>query len=200
MKALKERKPDVSARKLKAAGYRYKLQELTKEEKKVQREGVKETDPVTNRVRTYDPPDMNYFYKVIGDVTVKIFKAGDRFYYKNAWFRYMDKLPALEALAKEDHKYELIQEQVIDTKPLADTPTKQLAPGLSYIELVGGPLEGTAKAWNLAFPSCMIQFTDDDGKVKSARYQREMPIVEIDGRKQRVNDRRNIYKFLDIIE
>lgn len=200
MKALKERKPDVSARKLKAAGYRYRLQELTKEEKKIQREGVKEVDSETGKTVTYSAPDLNYYYKIIDKAIVKIFKVGDRFYYNNTWFRYMKTLPAIEKLAKDDYLYTEFQKQVVDTRPIADTPIQILPPGYEYIHLCGGPLDGTTKPWNLSFPSCMIQFIDDDGKTKSARYQREMPITEIDGRKQRINNRNNIYNFKDIIE
>lgn len=200
MKEKKERKPDVSARKLKAAGYRYRLKELTKEEKKIQREGVKEIDPKTGRTVTYAAPDLNYYYKKIEKATVKLFKVGDRFYYNNTWFRYMNMLPAIEKLAKDDYLYGELQKQVVDTKVIADTPTQILPPGYEHIHLLGGPLDGTTKVWNLAFPASMIQFVDNDGKTKSARYQREMPIVEIDGRRQRINERKNIYNFKDIIE
>lgn len=200
MKEKNERKPDVSARKLKAAGYRYKLKELTAEEKKIQREGVKEIDPKTGKTITYPPPDLNYYYKVVDQATVRIFKVGDRFYYKNSWFRYMDKLPALEALAKQDHIYEGLQAQVVNTTVIPNMPIQVLPEGYSWIQLMGGPMDGTKKPWKISFPSCMIQFVDVDGKTKSARYQRDMPIVEIDGRRQRINDRNNIYNFKGIIE
>lgn len=179
MKEKKERKPNVTARKLTAAGYRYKLKELTKEEKKIQREGVKEIDPKTGQQVTFDAPDLNYYYKKVGEITVKIFKVGDRFYYKNTWFRYMEKLPALEALAKEDHIYDGLQKLVVDTKPLSDTPTEILPLGYVHIRLEGGPLDGQYKAWQLSFPMYMGQFTDEDGKVMAARYRRSAENKEI---------------------
>lgn len=188
MKPVKERKPDVSAKKLKAAGYAYKLKELTKEEKLIQKHGIKETDPKTGKVKTYDPPDLNYYYKVIGDVTVKLFKVGDRFYYKNTWFRYMAKLPALEALAKEEKKYDDLQALVVDTEPLADTnPIDiKLKPGQVIIALSGGPLDGSEHVWSEGYPMFMRQFKDTEGVVKSARYRRDI-------------DFKTIYHFVDII-
>ncbi len=192
MTQIKERKPDVSARKLKAAGYRYKLTELTKEEKKIQREGIKEIDPKTGREITFDPPDMNYYYKIIDKVTVKIFKVGDRFYYKNSWFRHMEKLPALEKLAKEDHIYDGLQSKMIDTKPLPDTHNPEIypetiPPGYVRIRLNDGPLHNQSKIWKESFPTFMAQFVDEDGEVKGARYKRD------------ASDK-TIYNFLDIIE
>jgi hypothetical protein len=188
----KEKKPNVTGRKLKAAGYRYKLSELTKEEKKIQREGIKETDPKTGREITFDPPDMNYYYKIIDKVTVKIFKVGDRFYYKNSWFRHMDKLPALEQLAKDDYFYDGMQAKMVDTKPLLDTHSTEICPenipaGYIMIRLNDGPLHNQSKVWKESFPTFMAQFVDEDGKVKGVRYKRD-------------DFNKAIYNLLDIIE
>lgn len=202
MKQPKERKPDVTIRKLKAKGYRYKLDELTKEEKKQQREGIKEKDPRTGETVTYEAPDYNYYYKEIEGATVKIFKAGDRLYYKNGWFRYMSALPLIEADAIEEKKYSHLQELVQDTKPISVHSNMHVmyVEDTEMIKCQGGPLDGNEYQWRVKYPIFMCQFTDEsDGKVKSARYKRNMRIVEQDGRKVRINERDNIYIFDTII-
>lgn len=201
-----EKKPDVTARKLVKRGYKYKMSELTKEQKKEQREGVKEYDTRIKQTVTYDPPDYNYYYKKIDDATIKIFKVGDRFYYKNNWVQYMSRLPLVEEDARVEHQYADLQARVVDTKPLvSDTVVAEepifLLPGWEVITLEGGPaqLNGKQFAWKLDYPVFMRQYEDPNGKVRSARYQRNMNIVEIDGIKSRINERVNVYNFKDII-
>lgn len=197
----REKKPDVTKRKLKAAGYTYRLEHLTKEEKKEQKEGIKEYDPVTKQTVTYSPPDLNYFYKPTPNGgSTKIFKVGDRFYYKNNWLRYMKQLSLIESDAAEEQEYAELQKLVVDTRPRQRNKNiANLLPGCQLIVLVGGPLDGDTYSWRIEYPMFMMQFEDDDRKVKSARYERDMSIVEVDGAKVRTNERVNVYNFKDII-
>lgn len=169
----KEKKADVTGRKLKRQGYAYKMDELTREQRREQREGIKEVDE-KGKVHTYDPPDYNYYYKQIGDVIVKIYKAGDKFYYKNVQFRYMETLPQLEQRAKVDAVYDALDAKVKDTLP-EDEPQTTTAMLPDMIELVGGPLHGHKKPYNKTFPTYMTQYRNPDtGKIDAVRYKSPM--------------------------
>lgn len=169
----KERKPDVTARKLKKQGYKYKMEELTPQQLKEQREGIKEVDE-KGKVHTYEPPDYNYYYKTIGDATVKIFKVGDKFIYNGGWFRYMDTLPLIEQRAKANAVYEALEAKVKDT-PLVDTPTQPTAALPDIIELADGPLHGKSIAYDKRFPVFMTKIKNEDtGKLDAVRYKSPM--------------------------
>lgn len=176
MAKIKVKKPDVTGRKLERAGYTYKLKNLTKEERQQQKEGIKVWDKKEQRFRIYEPPDHNYYYKQVGDVEVKIFKAGDKFYYNNSWFSHMAQLPILEARAKQNKAYDDLDKQVVDTKPIADTVNTLSEPppfGTIYISLVGGPMDGKRVVWATTFGMYMGQFIDEvTGKTSAARYKK----------------------------
>ncbi len=146
------------------AGYRYRLTELTKKEKK-------------EDVRS-DSEDNDYFYK--GDL--RIYHVIECFYYNGSQVKFARQLSFIEAAHEENKKFASIK--LTDTTPVNNIQVKQLKDNKSQplakvkgiIELKRGkdigPLDGSLVPWDNSLPLFAVQFYDKQGKVHMARYKR----------------------------
>jgi hypothetical protein len=172
---------------LKEAGYTFKQDILTNQEKEWQEHGI----PVEGKPNQRTPaPDWLYYFKMIGGVEVKVYLVGKDLYYNGVRLKNKEQLPLIEKDAQDQAKYGKLQEMMKDTEPLeiaqAFTPAaKPEHPAIGTIELVGGPLDGQFVTWNNKLPFYMVQYTPPQLKAQhggttppvktviAARYKRD---------------------------
>jgi hypothetical protein len=178
----------IKASQLRAAGYRYKLDELTPAELDEWQHGKKVV--IKGKERRAESTDYDYFYKAMrmvnvpGDeeppVIVKIYHVNRDFYYQGVKLRSVDQLPIIEEMAVRNSQYEKLDKRMQDTKPsivlneisVENAPTNvDGSTVISYaaslkttsklpdiITLTGGPLDGHTAAWNIKLPFFMTQY------------------------------------------
>lgn len=152
------------------AGYIYKPKVLTKEEKKIARNGI----PVPGKpgIKT-PPPDYLYYFKFVDGVEVRIYSVGPDYYYEGVKLKGAHQLPLIEKHAKENKVWKYLDNLVEDTAPPG--PTNQIVATEHMphvISLSGGPLDGQKRAWNSGFQFFMEQI-EINGKVEAHRYRRD---------------------------
>lgn len=179
----------ITANQLKIHGYRWKLKELTSEEKDWVQNGIVKYDDDGNplkdkngRVRRFERPDYQYYYKIVDGQEVKLFKVGDQFYWNGVRMETVDRLEIMEKSAKENAFYENIYGKLEDTKPPADTINEIVEEKPSkwphVISLKGGPITDQKRPYNTMFPFFMEQ-VKVDGETVAARYKRNKENKEL---------------------
>lgn len=192
------RKPRLKISDFKAAGYKYKLDHLTKEEEEERKSGRKVI--IDGKERTLESTDYDYAYKYIkgpkgDDIPVRIYHVNKDFFYKNVRLKSIDQLSLCEKDAFDNAHYSDLQSQVKDTRPLEDIDLRidhvsSNADGTidlkfsmisnDEITLKGGPMNGRTVKWSRQLPFFMTQIngtvpgTNPPAKcVIAVRYKRD---------------------------
>lgn len=173
----------LTASALKRAGYTWKVSVLNADEKEQAKNGAVRYDengePLKDkngRIRRFEPPDFQYFFKVKDGHEIRIYKVGDRFYWNNGRVEKLDQLDIIEKHAAEMAGYEKLFGQMKDTKPpeptLGTIVEERTSKWPDVIELQGGPFAGQKRPYNTKFPFFMEQLTTD-GLTEAHRYRRD---------------------------
>ena len=183
---------------LKAAGYKFKVDELTEEEMDWMQNGI--PDPDRPNVR-HPAPDYLYYYKVIEGIEVKIFSVGPDLYYDNIKLMRKDQLLLIEKGALEQAKWAEAQKNLKDTQPAFDIELKEVKTDKVaniinsdlLITLKGGPLDGKEVLYNKKLPFYMAQYEVQ----QSSQVSGTQPAVKkvIAARYRRSKEDANIYEF-----
>lgn len=173
IKKKKGRKPLIKADDLLAAGYTYKLDVLTDEERDEWLNGAKAI--VNGKEERALSRDFDYFFKIMeNDVEVQVFHVIRKFYYRGARLKYADQLPTIEKHAAEQKHWDDKLASIKDDKPTEYVLPDTIPKGASLISLVGGPLDGKQRAYITALKFFMEVIGREvvAGKIitRSARY------------------------------
>lgn len=130
------------------AGYTYKLDNLTEEEREEWMHGGKWTDPKTGQTVTIPSRDFDYFYKTTENgAEVQIFHVVQEFYYQGIRLMSADQLPAIEKSAQENKKWDDLIKTIPDDVSVEYKMPESLNEGQCIITLKGGPLDGQQRAY-----------------------------------------------------
>lgn len=167
--------PPIKMEDLLNAGYTYKMDVLTNEERDEWTNGGKWVDPKTNQEVRVPSQDFDYFFKVLpGDVEVKIFHVIQQFYYQGVRLQYAGQLEQVEKSAKESKHWDDLLSTIPDDEPTEVVLPESLKTGQAIITLKGGPLDGKQRAYltMLTFYAEVVDRKVISGRVvsKVARY------------------------------
>jgi len=141
------RKPEIKADDLIKAGYTYKMDILTDEERDEWVNGKKGIDS-RGRPARYESEDFDYFFKILENgAEIRIYHAIRKFYYNNVRIKYADSLPRYEKHASEQTHWNDLQLKVEDTEPIDFVMPDTIKPGQQVIVLQGGPLDGKERVY-----------------------------------------------------
>lgn len=148
---------------LKQAGFKYKLEHLTQEEKEERQNGRKMMKD--GKMITMESTDYDYFYKNVDNVEVRLYYVNKDFFYKNVRLTSLDQLPLIEKDALANAHYAELDKQVQDTRPVSvlmiknNQGSKQVSCyNEDEIILIGGPLHEKIVNYSTKFPFYMEQF------------------------------------------
>lgn len=169
------RKPRLKIADLKSAGYKYKLEHLTKEESEERRTGRKVV--VDGKEHVMESTDYDYVYKIIkgpnGEhLEVRLYHVNKDFFYKNVRLKSAEQITLCEKDAFDNAHYSDLQSQVKDTEPTEIDDIKITSASLNRdgtvgigfsiisndeITLNGGPMNGRTVKWSRQLPFFMTQ-------------------------------------------